>query len=132
MCVLRQIFHEAIGGVAVVLAEQFCIRPFPGRHMWERRVNLQSRRALLKQFAPQYREASYCPKTCAVGCLCPGYGLSSTLWDVAAQPCRGRVTRTSLQAFKPLRARSPTCAVPGLERSQPHLRQTAHALSSYA
>ena len=52
------------------------------------------------------------PKTCAVGCLCPGYRLSSRLRDVAAQPCRGRVTRTSLQAFKPLRARSPTCAVP--------------------
>jgi hypothetical protein len=29
-CVLRQIFHEAIDGVAVVLAEQFCIRPFLG------------------------------------------------------------------------------------------------------
>jgi hypothetical protein len=29
--------------------------------MWER-VNLQSRRALLKQFAPQYREASYAQK----------------------------------------------------------------------
>jgi hypothetical protein len=30
MCLLRQIFHEAIDGVAVVLAEQFCIRPFLG------------------------------------------------------------------------------------------------------
>src|SRR5450759_5256073 len=70
------------------------------------------------------------PKTCAVGCLCPGYRLSSRLRDVAAQPCRGRVTRTSLQAFKPLGFGSPTCAVPCLERSQLHLRQTAHALSS--
>src|SRR5450759_647174 len=71
------------------------------------------------------------PKKYAVRCLCQGYGLPSPLWNVATQPCRGCVTHTSLQAFKPLRARSPTCAVPGLERSQPHLRQTANALSPY-
>jgi hypothetical protein len=32
---LRQIFHEANGGVAVVLAERFRIRPFQGRQTWE-------------------------------------------------------------------------------------------------
>ena len=30
-CSLRQIFHEASGGVAVVLVEQFCIEPFQER-----------------------------------------------------------------------------------------------------
>jgi hypothetical protein len=32
---LRQIVHEAIGGVAVVLAERFRIRPFRWRQTWE-------------------------------------------------------------------------------------------------
>ena len=32
---LRQIFHEANGGVAVVLAERFRIRPFQRRQTWE-------------------------------------------------------------------------------------------------
>jgi hypothetical protein len=32
---LRQIFHEANGGVAVVLAERFRIRPFRWRQTWE-------------------------------------------------------------------------------------------------
>ncbi len=54
---LRQIVHEASGGVAVALAEPFCVGPFQGANGGER-MNLQSRRALLKQFAPQYREAS--------------------------------------------------------------------------
>ncbi len=36
MCLMRQIFHEAIGGVAVVLAERFRIGPFPGRQTWEK------------------------------------------------------------------------------------------------
>jgi hypothetical protein len=34
MCVLRQIFHEAIDGVAVPLAELFSIGPFEVRQTW--------------------------------------------------------------------------------------------------
>ena len=30
----RQIFHEAIGSIAVALAERFRIRPFLGRRKW--------------------------------------------------------------------------------------------------
>jgi hypothetical protein len=33
---LRQMFHEAISGVAVVVAERFRIGPFHGRQTWER------------------------------------------------------------------------------------------------
>jgi len=55
--------------------------------------------------------------------------IASTPW--APQPCRGGATHTSAPPPAPLRARSPTRAVPGLERSQPDLRQTTHPLSSY-
>jgi hypothetical protein len=33
---LRQIFHEATGVVAVVLAERFRVGPFQGRQRWEK------------------------------------------------------------------------------------------------
>ena len=33
---LRQLFYEAIGGIAVVLAERFRIGPFPGRQTGEK------------------------------------------------------------------------------------------------
>jgi hypothetical protein len=33
---LRQIVHEAIGGVAVALAELLHVSPFPGRQTWEK------------------------------------------------------------------------------------------------
>jgi hypothetical protein len=36
MCSLRQIVHEATGGVAVVLAERFRVGPFQGRQSWEK------------------------------------------------------------------------------------------------
>ena len=111
MCLLRQIFHEAIDGVAVVLAEQFCIRPFLGGTCG-RESESSEQTCIAQAVRPAVSRGIVCPEMRAVGCLCPGYRLSSPLWDVAAQPCRGRVTRTSLQAFKPLRARSPTCAVP--------------------
>ena len=37
MCLLRQIFHEAIGRVAVVLSERFRIGPFQERQTWEKK-----------------------------------------------------------------------------------------------
>ena len=36
MCFLRQIFHEASGGVTVVVSEQFRIGPFQERQTWEK------------------------------------------------------------------------------------------------
>src|SRR6266699_2281260 len=80
---------------------------------------------------PAVSRGLICQETCAVGYLCPGHGVLSPLWDVAAQPCRGRVARACVRASEPLRTGSPTCAIPGLERRQPHLRQTPHPFSSY-
>jgi hypothetical protein len=37
MCLLRQIVHEAIGSVAVVLSERFHIGPFQERQTWEKK-----------------------------------------------------------------------------------------------
>ena len=37
MCLLRQIVHEAIGSVGVVLAERFRIGPFQERQTWEKK-----------------------------------------------------------------------------------------------
>ena len=82
MCLLRQIFHEAIDGVAVVVAEQFLHQTFPGRHMWERKLSLHSRRALLKQFAPQYCEASYAQRSVLLDVFAQatGYHRGSGMW----------------------------------------------------
>jgi hypothetical protein len=52
-----------------------------------RSVNLQSRRALLKQFAPQYGEASSAWKVVMLDPL-PKPRVSSSLENMAAQPLR--------------------------------------------
>jgi len=54
---LRQIFGEAIVGLAVVLREGSEAALFEDTNMAER-VNLQRRRKLLRQYAPPYRESS--------------------------------------------------------------------------
>ena len=36
MRLLRQIVHEATGGIAVASAEPFCVGPFQGRQTWEK------------------------------------------------------------------------------------------------
>jgi hypothetical protein len=36
MCSLRQIYHEAIGGITVALAERLYVGPFQGRQKWEK------------------------------------------------------------------------------------------------
>ena len=97
-------------------------------HVGER-VNLQSRRALLKQFAPQYREASYAQKRVMLDVFAQatGYHRGSGMWllnhaeDVLHEPAYKRSNHYGSEVQ--LRC---TC----LERSQLHLRQTAHALSS--
>ena len=73
---------------------------------------------------PAVSRGLICQETCAVGYLCPGHGVPSPLWDVAAQPCRGGAARASVRASEPLRIRSPTRALPGLACCQSHLRQT--------
>jgi len=88
------------------------------------RVNLQSRRELLKQFAPQYRQASSAQKRVLLDTFAQGTGYhrGSGMW---------LLNHADVQECEPLRSRSPTRAAPGLERRQPHLRQTAHPLSPH-
>jgi hypothetical protein len=81
---------------------------------------------------PAVLRGRVCPERCAAGYLCPSHKLSSPLWNVAAQPCRGRIAGACVQACEPLRTRRATRVVPGLARRQPHLRQTPHPFSSHA
>ena len=95
------------------------------------KANLQSRRALLKQFAPQYREASSAQKRVLLDtfALATGYHRRYGTWllnhaeEVLHAPAYARSSRDA--------TRRPTCAVPGLERRQPHLRKTPYPFSSY-
>ncbi|MFL5655751.1 MAG: hypothetical protein ACJ8CB_16425 [Ktedonobacteraceae bacterium] len=95
-------------------------------------LNLQSRRALLKQFAPQYREASPAQKRVLLDTFvqATGYHRRYGMWllnheeEVLHAPAYKRASRDATG--------SPTRALPGLARCQPHLRQTAHPFSSHA
>ena len=95
------------------------------------RVNFQSRRALLKQFAPQYHGATSAQKGALLDTFvqATGYHRRYGMWllnhaeDILHAPAYKRASRDA--------TKRPTGAVPGLARRQPHLRQTAHALSSY-
>jgi hypothetical protein len=59
---LRQIFHEAIGGRCCRFGRTVLRRTISGEANVGESVKLQSRRTLLKQFAPQYRAASSAQK----------------------------------------------------------------------
>jgi hypothetical protein len=82
----------------------------------EERVTLQSRRALLKQFAPQYREASSAQKGALLDTFlqATGYHRGSGMWllnhaeDVLHAPSYKRASRDA--------TRRPTGAVLGLAR----------------
>src|SRR5205807_9871476 len=56
----------------------------------------------------------------------------SYLRQVAAQPCRRGAADTATPSSSTVWARSPTRVVPGVERRQPHLRQTAYPFSAHA
>ena len=75
------------------------------------RVSLQSRRVLLKQFAPRYRKASYAQKRVLLDVFAQatGYHRRYGMWLL-------NHAEDVLQAPEPLRTRSPTRAVPGLAR----------------
>ena len=96
------------------------------------RVNLQSRRALLKQFASQYREASYAQKRVLLDVFAQatGYHRRYGMWllnhaeEVLHPPTYARPSRDA--------TRSPTGAVSGLARGQPYLRQMTYSLSPHA
>src|SRR6266566_4542384 len=48
---------------------------------------------------PAVLRGRVCPERCAAGYLCPSHRLSSPLWNVAAQPCRGRIAGACVQAL---------------------------------
>ena len=93
------------------------------------KVNFQSRRALLKQFASQYHEAASAQKGALLDTFVQGTGYhrGSGMWllnhaeDVLHAPAYKRAN--------PDATRTPTRALPGLARRQPHLRQTPHPFS---
>jgi hypothetical protein len=88
------------------------------------RLCCKSRRELLKQFAPQYRQASSAQKRVLLDTFAQGtsYHRRYGMW---------LLNHADVQTCEPLRSRSPTCAAPALERRQLHLRQTAHPLSPH-
>src|SRR5947207_2783690 len=98
MCLLRQIFHEAIDVVLLSLWQNSSASDHFLGGTCGRESESSEQTCIAQAVRPAVSRGFLCPKTCAVGCLCPGYGLSSPLWNVAAQPCGGRVTRTSVQA----------------------------------
>ncbi len=63
---------------------------------------------------PAVLRGRVCPERCAAGYLCPSHRLSSPLWNVAAQPCRGRIAGACVQACEPLRTRRATRLIPFL------------------
>jgi hypothetical protein len=88
------------------------------------RKSESSKQACIAQAVrPAVSRGLVCPETRAVGYLCLSHGLSSPLWNVAAQPCGGRAAGACVRTSEPLWARSPTRIVPGLQCRQSHLRQ---------
>src|SRR5947209_6998381 len=95
-------------------------------------LRYQARRALLQQTVPQYREASPSHKKTLLDAFvaATGYHRTYARWLLN----HAEDVQQTLQRPRPphtVWARSPTRAIFGLARRQPHLRQTPHSLSPH-
>jgi hypothetical protein len=102
---LRQIFHEAIGGRCCRFGRTVPHQTISVEANVGARVNLQSRRALLKQFAPQYHEAASAQKGALLDTYVQvtGYHRGSGMWllnhaeDVLHAPAYKRASHYGLE-----------------------------------
>ena len=96
-------------------------------------LSLQTRHAFLQQVIPQYCQATTVKKKSKLLDATTRIDrIQSQICHMAPQPCASGAIQTTVHPATPLRTRSPTRLVPGLERRQPDLCETPHALSPHA